>query len=1140
MLSLAFLGPPFIQVDGTPVATDRRKAIALLAYLAVSGRAYPRDVLAALFWPDYDTTRAYAYLRRTLWEINDTLGKGWLDTGGDEVRLNPEAAIQLDVAQFRGLLASLQSHGHAPSTLCPACREPLEAAAALYRGDFLEGFSLRDSAPFDDWQRYVAEGLRLALGEVLPRLVLARGQARDVDGALEAARRWLALDPLNEEAHRQLMALFALNGQLGLALRQYDECVRLLQEELGVPPERKTTELAARIRRREIAPLQPTGTITHDLIVGATGHEAAPATARPATNGDRPRPFPLHNLPPHLTPFVGRSGELEALDRLLADPSVRLLSILAVGGMGKTRIAIEAAARAMDRMAHGVVFVPLAPLQSPASLVPTIAEALDLPLRDAASQREGASQQEQVLDFLRDKSLLLVMDNFEHLLEAVPLVQEMLEAAPRVKVLATSRVPLLLQDEHRYHLRGMDYPSGEVVGAEPDYGAVKLFVQGARRARPGFKLDPDDLAAVVRICRLVEGMPLAILLAAGWVELLSPAEIAAEIERSLDFLETTLHDVPERHRSLRPVLDHAWNLLGESERLAFTRLSVFRGSFTRQAAQEVSGTSLRELMSLVNKSLLQRLPDGRFSMHELLRQEAEEKLAADPEAFEEARDRHSAWFCRFLASQLPAIKGSQQMEAVQAAELDLENFRLAWNWAAIAGHTEHLAQALEPLCLFLQWRWRHEEGRLACEFALDALEPDRTGERVLAGFILAWQAMFSMFGERRREAPALIERSLALLEQPDAAATPWALTALAYAYRTRGWLAMWTGYDRAQRDLERSLALFQEAGDRWWCADVLQLLGFSTWTQDDLERTAAYFQRSLQIRRDLRDQVGLAGLLTNLAALAGFDRGDVAQGVDLYLESASLYRHLGDAAGRVMALEQEQAAARLEGRYQDALQLLQQQVATARNLGDRGLEANNRQVLGEVLFMLGEYQAARAEERIVVSYAHESGLAVDETWARWALGAALLGLGQYQEARAVLRHVEEQRELSQEQGGKTFFGRVLAAASRTELGLGNPEQAWLLARRALALLAGQHYFWLLEAMAAAAAVLAARGQASLSVEIYALLNRHAAVANSRWFHDVFGRPVAEAAATLSPEARAAAEARGATADLWQATRDLLQ
>jgi predicted ATPase/DNA-binding SARP family transcriptional activator len=1130
-------------LDGIPASTDRRKGVALVAYLAVTGHAHTRDSLATLLWPDYDSSRAYAYLRRTLWEINDSLGKGWLDTARGEIGLDPKADIWLDVAQFRDLLASLARHGHPPSVVCPKCREPLEAAAALYRGDFLQGFSLRDSAPFDDWQRYVAEGLRMALGELLPRLVMARGQAREVEAALDAGRRWLALDPLNEEAHRQLMLLYALNNQLTAALRQYDDCVRLLEEELGVPPERRTTELAGRIKRREITPLLPAGTTSWDQSIAVPVREAAgdamPVVASPGPDGTYARSFPLHNVPTQLTPFVGRTAELETLDRLLADPSVRLLSILAVGGMGKTRLAIEAAARAGGRMPHGVIYVSLAPLQSAASFIPTIAEALDLPLRDSTSQRDRASQKEQVLDFLRQKSLLLVMDNFEHLLEAVPWVHEILLAAPQVKVLVTSRLPLSLQNEHRYHLGGMDLPTGDTADVLPDSGAVKLFVQGARRAQPGFKLDQDDLAAVARICRLLHGMPLAILLAAGWAELLSPAEIAAEIEHSLDFLETTLHDVPERHRSLRPVLDHAWNLLSDSERLAYTRLSVFRGSFTRQAAQEVSGASLRELMSLVNKSLLQRQADGRFFMHELLRQEAGEKLAADLEAFETARDRHTAWFCRFLAGQLPAIKGSQQSEAVQAAELDLENFRLAWHWAAINRHTERLGQALEPLCLHFQWRWRYEEGRLACAFALDNLNADRADERILAGYALAWQAAFSMLGEHRREAPTLVERSLALLEQPGAAVSPLALTALAFAYRTRGWLAMWTNAEQDNQYLERSLALFQQAGDPWWCADVLQLLGFSSWTQDDLERTAGYFQQSLEIRRALRDQVGLAGLLNNLAALAGFDRGNVDESVALYLESASLYRNLGDLAGRVMALEQEQAAARLEGRFQDAKDLLQQQVAIARDLGDRGLETNKRQVLGEVLIMLGEYKAAHDEEQAVVSYAQQTGLAVDETWARWALSAALLGLGQYQEARAVLRHVEEQRELNQEQGGKTFFGRVLAAAGRAEQGLGHTEQAWLLVHRALALLADQHYFWLLEAMAAAAAVLAARGQTEQAVETYALLNRHAAVANSRWFRDVFGLPVEEAAATLPPTTRAAAQARGEAADFWQAARSLL-
>jgi predicted ATPase len=329
-------------------------------------------------------------------------------------------------------------------------------------------------------------------------------------------------------------------------LRQYEECIRLLQAEMGVPPERKTVELAERIQRDDLPRFAP-----------------APSTLR---------------IPQPTTPFVGRDAELVELDRLLGDPAVRLVTILAVGGMGKTRLAIETAARQTPNFAHGICFVELAPLQFGTAILPTLADTLGLTFR------EDLSQTQQILDFLREKTLLLVFDNFEHLVESADLVSDLLQAAPQIKVLTTSRVPLGLQGEVRFHLGGLDVPGPDPTEDALNAAAVRLFAQGARRAQPGFKLEGGDLQDVVRIVRLVQGMPLGILLAAGWVEMMAPQEIAGEIARSLDFLATELRDIPERQRSMRAVFAQTWAMLGEREQQAFACLSTFRGGFSRLAA----------------------------------------------------------------------------------------------------------------------------------------------------------------------------------------------------------------------------------------------------------------------------------------------------------------------------------------------------------------------------------------------------------------------------------------------------------------------------------------------------------------------------------------------------------------------------
>jgi len=597
-LALLLLGPPRIECDGEPVEIRRRKAIALIVYLAVTGQSHSRDALATLLWPEYDQSRARAGLRRVLAALKEALGEGWLHVDREAVELNPDAEVWLDVSEFQDWLAECRTHGHPQEEVCPACLPLLAEAAALYRDHFLVGFTLRDSPDFDEWQFFQTEGLRDELASALERLTHAHSAQGEFEQAIAYARRWLALDPLHEPAHRHLMHLYAWSGQRAAALRQYGECERVLKEELDVPPEEETTQVYQTIKENRHLP---------------------PPVDRFAKKPVSPQePARKHNLPVHLTPFVGREVALAEIRDRLQDPACRLLTLVGPGGSGKTRLALEAAAAQVDHFAHGVFFVSLAPLDSAEAIVPTVAGALGF------SFYEGVEPRQQLLDYLRQKCMLLIMDNFEHLLacterrpepcgepveplvegprrrDGVGLVTDLLKTAPQVKILVTSRARLNVQGEHLFPVAGMSFPDEETakdaalrrVHPEPgrraqdvaQYSAVKLFLTSARQAQPGFKLTADNVTDVARICRLVQGMPLGILLAAAWVRMLTPAEIATAIGQSFDFLETDLRDVPERQRSMRAIFDHSWRLLTEREQKVFQALSVFRGGFTHQAA----------------------------------------------------------------------------------------------------------------------------------------------------------------------------------------------------------------------------------------------------------------------------------------------------------------------------------------------------------------------------------------------------------------------------------------------------------------------------------------------------------------------------------------------------------------------------
>ncbi len=384
-LKLFLLGPPRIELNDAPVHVSRRKALALLAYLAVTGEPQRRETVMTLLWPDSDRALAQSYLRRDLAILNKSLGEGWLDADRDSVALTRRDDFWLDVAQFRRLLAAGAAHGHPVDEVCPQCLPCLSTATDLYRDGFLTGFTLADSPQFDEWQFFESEALRRELAGALAKLVEGYVAEAALETAIPPARRWLALEPWHEPALRQLMQLYAWTGNEAAALRQYTECVRVLEEELGQSPEPATRELYEAIRTRRI-PTPPVPTRRTDPV-GDAG--AGPVG-------------PRHNLPPEPGPFVGRDGELADIGRLLLDePACRMLTLVGPGGIGKSRLALRAARQAIAAFPNGIFLIPLASVGSPELLTSTIAEAIGLNFQGRTDP------QAQLLDYLREKTILL-------------------------------------------------------------------------------------------------------------------------------------------------------------------------------------------------------------------------------------------------------------------------------------------------------------------------------------------------------------------------------------------------------------------------------------------------------------------------------------------------------------------------------------------------------------------------------------------------------------------------------------------------------------------------------------------------------------------------------------------------------------
>ena len=565
--------------------------------------------------------------------------------------------------------------------------------------------------------------------------------------------------------------------------------------------------------------------------------------------------FFSYNLPTQPTAFIGRAGELATLDRLLSDANTRLITIVGPGGMGKTRLALamgqQQLTRQQDsgqpRFPRGIFFVPLAPLRDSDAIVSTIANALQLPLQEG--QR---SAKQQVLDFLKEKQLLLILDNFEHLLEGVGLITEILETAPDVKIVVTSRERLQLRAEHLFAIEGLELPDWEAVEDALEYTAVQLFLQSARRNQPDFELtEEDDLASVINICHLVAGMPLALELAAAWVDMLSLQDIVTEIRQSLDLLQTELHDVPARHRSLRVTIDNSWRRLTQKERHIFAKLAIFRGGFTRRAGQQIAEASLQHLTRLANKSFLSynRRRD-RYQIHELMRQYSVEKLAQHPQNETKVRDAHCQYYLHAFAAQEKDLKGKRQKEALDKIEADFENVKVAWSWAVQQEHNSLLNQSLLVLDLFCSRRgYMQEEKTLTQEIKLKLQTGVHTGERGLL-----WARIMYWWVSSTEELILQLQKSEQLLSQLAEEGVDVRLAKATI-------LLILANHTKNKSKVKESLALYKQLGEDWFIAKGLMLFGRQEIDSGQYEQGEQFLLQSLALNRTLDNRYGIGDAL---------------------------------------------------------------------------------------------------------------------------------------------------------------------------------------------------------------------------------------------------------------------------------------
>lgn len=708
----------------------------------------------------------------------------------------------------------------------------------------------------------------------------------------------------------------------------------------------------------------------------------------------------MHNLALTPTTFVGRSQEIEEIGALLDDPSCRLLTLVGQGGIGKTRLALEVAERKNDSFPDGNYFVPLAPLCSADDILVAIADATPFQF-----QQDNRDPLQQFLAYLGDKQrkrILIVMDNFEHLLDGVDIISEILAATSSLKILVTSREALNLQEEWTRQIAGLAFP--EHINGTPleNYSAVRLFLDRARRIRGDFDLN-EDLYNVVEICRLVEGLPLAIELAAGWLKTLQPADIVHEIQSNMDILETRSRNLPERHRSMRSVFNHSWELLTKNERDVFCKLSFFRGGFTREAAEMVAGANLHTLASLVDKSLIRLSPSSRYDLHELLRQFGMEQLDT-AEQTASIKKAYAEYYLGMLRRLESGIKAHHQITSLDTIVAEFENVRNAWQIAVQQGYFAALGDGVESLHFLADMRGHYHEVVGLMRHAVESF-PQPLDPALEAVYFRIWARLIRLIllgnvliqYDLRNRIDTCLASARSRQDQPETA----------YCLMVAGIVAIWEAGNKWPYPDPRAIACFEESrdlfvalGDLFYAADSIAWLAPCSVPTREYDPSIEILQRSLAMRSEIEDRNGVAWIMMNLSmAMAG--QLNYAESERYTRQALALMREIRSLKGILQAMFKLAQLTMLKGELDEALELVEE----IRELSDETNNLDGKMMAAGLMSFLSCVRDENYERGLEL--AHQSfTLSLepffgghDDIVARFGLVLSACGVGDFQTVR---------------------------------------------------------------------------------------------------------------------------------------------
>lgn len=1002
MLYINLLGTPLIYLEEQlPLRFRTRKAQALLIYLATTGRSWTRDALATLFWPETDDATARKNLRDILPPLRRQLG-GQLLVDAELIGLNPAHPIKCDVTQFTTVLEQQfqQIEIHV-----------LADTLALYRGDFLEGYaSSRISADFDLWVLRERERLHQLALMGFTALCRRQQESGDYTAALTTNRQLLKLAPWDEAAHRQQMIVLAQNGQRAAALAHFEACRHILAEELDMAPDAETIALYAEIQAgsfpkvdEQSAPVEwaspfaaPKLTLAHNVAIH-------------------------HNLIAPLAAFIGRQAEKTYIQtQLLSTPDCRLLTILGPGGMGKSALALAVGQQLLQTasasFADGIFWVPLADINAADQTElsrdqvdsETVGEAILRAIAEALNTQAEIqlSSLQQLQTYLRPRQLLLILDNFEHLLTGTHALVRLLTQAPQVKVLVTSRTRLNVRGESILPLDKLslpaDLPAAAIQDLPEESEAVAMFVQRVRQLDPSFRVNGETIGPLVQICQLVEGLPLGIELATSMLPLLSCQELATELAESLDFLESSTRDLPQGQRTLQAVFERSWRLLSPEEQQLLAQLAIFPGSFHRDAATSIAGATLSLLKRLVDQSLVNKIGENRYTLHRTIHAFAEQKLQQWPTQIGVRQRQFAHFYLEFLAEREMGLFGSAYGETVTQIHADLDNIQTAWRWAVAHQMYDELNHCLSALLWYYEQQGFFADVFAMCEQALHTLRPiyeaqsckSGTTITLLVGRLQMLWGVWSLRLGQLQQAQAAYALSCTILQEVDDAA------AMAYALGFWGASLRVSDPQRSRTLMTEALQLAEATESRWMQAIIYQLFGEDNLFAGNYPKAEANIRASQAFTAQSKWVRGLTAELKIMGRIC-LARGNYHQAEQYLQKSIEIAQHHHLNQFHLVSLIMLGEACRLQGRFHKAQMRYMKSRVLAEALGGGLLVSPILWEEGTLAVQCQDYKVAKQ------LFTESLAIGLPNWWvhALPTLGWALIGLGEVAEAQTYFQSV---------------------------------------------------------------------------------------------------------------------------------------